>query len=159
MSLKGLGFSRAGAMVRAVGKSGGSGLMLYSSSGLARIALATISVAAAALNPAAAMAKGSAEACLNTRFLEDFSAPDTHTVYARVGVNEIWRLDLMQNCLELPYRLNIGIEGPPGDPWICKPVEATIVNHGSAIPHRCKAIGLHRLSADEIAALPPKDRP
>lgn len=102
----------------------------------------------------AGVAHAAGEQCINTRLLETFAAPDTHTVYVRVAVNEVWRLDLMTNCLELPYRLNIGLEGQRGDPWICHPVEATVINHGSGIPHRCPVSAMHKLTPQEIAALP-----
>ena len=97
--------------------------------------------------------------CLLSTNVENFSAPDTHTVYLRVGANQIWRLDLMNDCLELPNRLNIGLQATGGDPWICKPIQATIMNQGVAVPHRCPVRALHLLTPAQVAALPKRDRP
>jgi hypothetical protein len=97
--------------------------------------------------------------CLLATNVVNFSAPDDHTVYLRAGVNEIWKLTLMNSCLELPWRLNIGLKATGTSPWICQPVEATIINHGAGIPHRCPVISMHRLTPDEVAALPKGVKP
>ena len=97
--------------------------------------------------------------CILSTMVESFNAPDTQTVYLRVGVNEFWKLGLQNNCLELPYRLNVGLKVTGTSPWICSPVEATIINHGAGIPHQCPVISMHRLTRDEAAALPKGVRP
>ncbi|HEY2051471.1 MAG TPA: DUF6491 family protein [Caulobacteraceae bacterium] len=97
--------------------------------------------------------------CILSTMVESFNAPDTQTVYLRVGVNEFWKLGLQNNCLELPYRLNIGLKVTGTSPWICTPVEATIINHGAGIPHQCPVISMHRLTRDEVAALPKGVKP
>lgn len=109
-----------------------------------------------------ALAQGSGRhdnQCILSTMVQNFNAPDNQTVYLRVGVNEIWKLGLMNNCLELPWRLNIGLKTTGISPWICQPVEATIINHGAGIPHRCPVISMHRLTPDEVAALPKGTRP
>ena len=109
-----------------------------------------------------ALAQGSGRhdnQCILSTMVQNFNAPDDHTVYLRVGVNEFWKLGLQNNCLELPYRLNIGLRVTGTSPWICIPVEATIINHGAGIPHQCPVISMHRLTRDEVAALPKSVRP
>jgi hypothetical protein len=100
-----------------------------------------------------------AQTCFLRGNVQNFSAPDARTVYIRVGVKDVWRLDLMSDCLDLPFRQSIGLASTPGDPWICKPVEATIITRGMAIPHRCPVQAMRRLTPDELAALPRFDRP
>jgi hypothetical protein len=97
--------------------------------------------------------------CLLTRNIDSFDAIDDHTVYVRASVDQIWRLTLINDCLELPFRLSIGVERAGGDPWICKPIQATVVTRGVAVPHRCPVVGLHRLTPDEVAALPKGVKP
>lgn len=109
-------------------------------------------------SPALAQAAGRNE-CILSSNVQSFNAPDNSTVYLRVGVNEIWKLGLMNNCLELPWRLNIGLKTTGTGPWICRPIQATIINSGAGIPHRCPVISMHRLTADEVAALPKGVKP
>ncbi|HEY1928631.1 MAG TPA: DUF6491 family protein [Caulobacteraceae bacterium] len=97
--------------------------------------------------------------CILSTMVESFNAPDSQTVYLRVGVNEFWKLGLQNNCLELPYRLNIGLRVTGTSPWICIPVEATIINHGAGVPHQCPVISMRRLTRDEAAALPKWSKP
>jgi Family of unknown function (DUF6491) len=97
--------------------------------------------------------------CLLSTNVVSFNAPDDHTVYLRASVNEIWKLGLINNCLELPWRLNISLRKTGTGPWICQPVEATIINHGAGIAHRCPVVSMHRLTPEEVAALPKGVKP
>jgi Family of unknown function (DUF6491) len=108
------------------------------------------------------LAQGSARhdnQCLLSTLIQSFNAPDDHTVYVRAGVNEFWKLGVINNCLELPWRLHIGLRVTGTSPWICQPVEATIINHGAAIARQCPVISLHRLTPEEVAALPKGVKP
>ena len=97
--------------------------------------------------------------CFLSRNVENFSAPDNRTVFIRVGVNEIWRLSLMNDCLDLPFRQNLGFESAGGDPWICSPIQATVVTRAGGIPHRCPVSAMRHLTPDEAASLPKGVRP
>jgi hypothetical protein len=105
-----------------------------------------------------AAARGNNQCLLSTN-VENFSAPDDHTVYLRVGVKQIWKLGLMNDCLELPYHLNVSLQATPGDPWICQPVQATIIDHGGAVPRRCPVTSMRLLTPSEVVALPKNLRP
>lgn len=110
----------------------------------------------------AVLAQGAHKApsqCFLSRNVENFSAPDNRTVFIRVGVKDIWRLDLMNDCLDLPFRRDVGFESAGGDPWICMPIQATVVSRVGGIPHRCPVSAMHRLTADEVVSLPKGVRP
>ena len=126
------------------------------------IALAAAAFFGAALCLAApsANAAGSKDACVARHNVESFNAPDDHTVYLRVGVGDIYRLDLMTSCLDLSFRQGIGLEDQPANAFICSPLEATVVYRAAGgIPQRCPVKAIHRLTPAEVAALPRKDRP
>ena len=53
-------------------------------------------------------------ACFWAHDVNGFNAPDEKTVYIRVGVNAIYRLDLMYDCTGLTFRQDIGLERQPG---------------------------------------------
>ncbi len=102
----------------------------------------------------------SEEACFYRRNINGFNAPNEKTVYIRVGVNDIFRLDLMYDCTGLTFRQDIGLEDQPaGDAFICSPMQATVVYRDAGVPQRCPVTAMHKLTKDEIAALPKKDRP
>ncbi|HEY1447529.1 MAG TPA: hypothetical protein VGF33_03265, partial [Caulobacteraceae bacterium] len=71
----------------------------------------------------------------------------------------IWRLDLMTNCTGLSFRNAFGLEASPSTAWICSPLGATVINRQSGINQRCPVSAMHKLTPDEIAALPKRDRP
>jgi hypothetical protein len=125
--------------------------------GIAALAGAALSVLPVAAN--AQPARASSNQCFLTRNIDGFNAPDSHTVYVRVGVNQFYRLDLMTDCLELPFRLSIGLETTPGEAWVCSPLDATVIYHTGGIPQRCPVKAIHKLTPEELAALPKRDRP
>ncbi len=104
-------------------------------------------------------AKAGQDQCFYVRNINGFSAPDDHTVYVRVGVKSVYRLDLIKDCLDLTWRQSLGLEVTPPGNWVCGPLDATIVYRQTGIPDRCQVTNIHRLSSDEVAALPKKDAP
>ncbi len=130
--------------------------------GLRFFRLAAAVGAALAAMPAAVSAQPAAQPqnqCFLTANIAGFNAPDKRTVYVRVGVNQIYRLDLMTDCLSLPFRLSIGLQTTPGQPWVCSPLDATVLYNTGGIQQRCPVSAIHKLTPDEVASLPKKDRP
>jgi hypothetical protein len=97
--------------------------------------------------------------CFYTRNINGFHAPNDHTLYVRVGVNDIYRLDLMTDCTGLTFRQGIGLESTPGDPWICSAIQATVVYRDTGIRNICPVNSIHKLTPAEITALPKRDLP
>jgi len=87
---------------------------------------------------------GSAEAasprtCFLRHDINGFNAPDDKTVYLRVGVRKLYRLDLMGTCTGLSFR------------------EGFALDHG--VTERCPVTAIHALTDDEAKALPKRQRP
>lgn len=118
--------------------------------------LAIVALSAAAVN---AQPPASHNQCFYVRNINGFNAPNDRTLYIRVGVNEVYRLDLMVDCTGMSFRQGLGIRSTPGDPWICSPIQAEIVYREHGIPSRCPVSAIHKLTPDELAALPKRDRP
>lgn len=97
-------------------------------------------------------------ACFWNSQANGFSAPDDHTVFVRVGVKDVWRLDLMGPCPDVQWNNGIGLESRPGSS-ICSAMEATVLTHGPTGPQRCPVSQLTKLTPAEIAALPKRSRP
>jgi hypothetical protein len=126
------------------------------------VALAGAALLGAALwlVASSAGAAGSRDAYFARRNVESFNAPDDRTVYLRVGVNDVYRLNLMTHCLDLAFRQGIGLEDQPANAFICSPLEATVVYRAAGgIPQRCPVTAIHKLTPAEVAALPKKDLP
>jgi Family of unknown function (DUF6491) len=121
------------------------------------LAGAGLSAPVVSAQPAAGPSHGNQ--CFLRSNINGFQAPDDRTVYIRVGVSDIYRLTLMVNCTSLSFRQGIGLESTPGDPWICSPIQATVVYRDVGIHNRCPVSDIHKLTPDEIAALPKRDLP
>jgi len=119
------------------------------------LALAAALPAAAADKPAAAK---SDRACFFTRDVDSFSAAGDRTVYVRVGVKTVYRLDLFAPCPDIDWDWKIGLVSHGSD-WICSPMDATIIAHGPIGPMRCEVSKVTRLTPEEVTALPRKSRP
>jgi hypothetical protein len=115
---------------------------------------------ALAASVADAQPAGQSQQCFWKRNINGFQAPNDRTVFIRVGVNDIYRLDLMTTCSSLTFRQGIGLESiPPGDGQICSAIQATIVYNDAGIRNRCPVSAIHKLTAAEVAALPKRDLP
>jgi hypothetical protein len=59
----------------------------------------------------------------------------------------------------LSFRNGFALQGSPTGPWICHPLDATVIIRQTGITQRCPVTAIHQLTPDEIAALPKRDRP
>lgn len=107
----------------------------------------------------AAAVQAWADPCFLQRNVNGFTAPNDRTLYVRVGVDEIWRLDLANECTGLSFRQALALQGSPTGPWICSPLDATVRFREPGMSQRCPVSSIHKLTPREAAALPKKDRP
>jgi hypothetical protein len=121
--------------------------------------LATVLLLAAGAAQAADAAKPKASrACFYTRNVSSWSAADDKTVYVRVGVKDIYRLDLLGPCPDIDWNWSIALESH-GSSWICSPLDATIIAKSPIGPQRCPVREVTKLTPQEAAALPKKQKP
>jgi hypothetical protein len=97
--------------------------------------------------------------CFLARNINGFSAPNDRTVLVRVGVKDLYRLYLMSDCVGITFDQRLALESSPGRSWICSPLEATVISGRNGTRQRCPVTAIHKLTADEAAALPKRDRP
>jgi hypothetical protein len=121
--------------------------------------IASLSLGAAlAAGPALAQPPAPSQ-CFLVRNINSFIAPNDRTVYVRVGVKDFYRLDLMHDCVGITFGNSLALESSPGRSWICSPLEATVINHKTGMNQRCPVSAIHKLTREEAAALPKRDRP
>jgi hypothetical protein len=117
-------------------------------------------IAIAALFPLAAQAKSAPKErdCFHASNVSGFRAPDDKTVYVRVGVRDIYQMEMLGACPQIDWAEKIGIR-TRGSEWICSGMDADLISPSSIGPHRCAVRTLKKLTPKEAKALPPKSRP
>lgn len=129
----------------------------------ARFAAAALGVAAlglavpqaAAAEPAAAKPK---RQCFWTSQVNNFAAQGDEVVNVRVGVKDVYRLEIFGTCPEIDWTQKIAIVSRSGS-TICTGLDAELVVPSTIGPQRCAVRNVRKLTPAEIAALPPKAKP
>jgi len=125
---------------------------------LSALAFAT---AAFADEPAKAAPKAATpRQCFYSSNMSSFKEAGDRAVYVRVGVNDLYRLDLFGTCHDLRWAQSIGVESR-GSSWICagSNADAVLIVPSTLGPERCMVTDVKKLTDAEIEALPRKDRP
>ena len=123
---------------------------------------ATIGAAAPALHAQPAPHSNSGQCFLSRDWSSWKASPDSRTIYLRVGVRDIFRLDLDQACTNLKSLDARLITKIRGSDWICSPLDLDLrVSDGLApgFSEACIVKGLSKLTPDQVAALPKQLRP
>ncbi len=119
------------------------------------------------LGPAGSIVQAQAKPAPNTAqcFLSrDWSSwrpsADSRSIFVRVGMSQVFRLDLSSACETLQRPSARLITTLRGGPWICGPLDLQLqVSDSPGIAVPCIVRGLSRLTPDQIAALPKAARP
>lgn len=121
------------------------------------LALAALAIAgqAAAQAPAAAQTRD----CFYSGAIRGFSAVDDETLNLRVGGrNDIVQIKLFAPSNDLKFANGVALISRGGS-FICSKLDATLVVPGPAGPQRYPVTSIRRLTAQEVATLPAKQRP
>jgi len=100
----------------------------------------------------------SARQCFYANSINGFTAVDDRTVNLRVGVKDVYQLDLLGPCPDIDWSHQIGIESR-GSSWICSGLDAMVITKSSIGPQRCAVRNIRKLTPQEVAALKPKQKP
>jgi len=117
--------------------------------------------ALAALGAGPALAAPAAKAhqqCFYARNVDNFTPVDERTVNIRVGVKDVYQLDLFAPCNDLKWNETIAIRSR-GSSWICSGLDVELISPTPIGPQRCPVRSLRKLTPEEVAALPAKQRP
>lgn len=118
-------------------------------------ALLTTAGAAQAADAKPAPAKRS---CFWAHSVSGFAASDERTVNLRVGVKDIYQLEMLGPCHDVDWANAIGIKSRGSD-HICSGLDADIISPTTLGPRRCQVKSVRKLTTEEIAALPKRGRP
>ena len=99
--------------------------------------------------------------CFLSANWEGWKSPDPNVIYLKVGVGDVFRLDLAAPSSQLQEPDVHLVSQVRGSDWICSPVDLDLQlsdnNGGFREPLFVKS--MTRLTPDEISAIPPKFRP
>ncbi len=120
-----------------------------------------------ALGPAGSLVQAQPKAAANTAqcFLSrDWGSwrgsADSRSIFVRVGMSQVFRLDLSGACETLQRPNARLITTLRGGPWICSPLDLQLqVSDSPGIAVPCIVRGITRLTPDQVAALPKAARP
>lgn len=130
----------------------------------ALIGLALVGMAA----PAAFAAQGDAPAkaikparqCFYLSDWRGWSAPDKNTLYMKVRGRDVYRVDLAYGSNQLTWPGTHLVSVVRGPDSICSPLDLDLrVGDGLGMPIPIRAKSITKLTPEQIAALPKKDRP
>lgn len=96
-----------------------------------------------------------ARQCFFASTVSSFSAVDDRTVHVRVGVKDVYRLDLFGRCPDIDWNQQIALVSRGGNS-ICSGLDATIITKGPIGPQRCPVSKVTKLTPEEVAALKAK---
>jgi hypothetical protein len=133
---------------------------------LRHLALAAAPLAALALGACtaetattSAVAADTGRQCFFVRNIDSFKVVDNRTVYLRVGVNDIYRIELFDSCPEARFTEGLAIRSRGGGSTICSPLDAELVAPSPTGPRTCLLNDIRKLTPQEVATLDPKARP
>jgi len=128
--------------------------------------LKTIALGAGALAAAAALAvtlpvaeaepAGSSASCFRLNDIVNTRMQGYRTLYLRASTGAFYRMDFSADCNNLGTEPLVLHPFDNGDE-ICHAVDLDVRVRG--VGEACMPISLKRLTPDEVAALPPKDKP
>ena len=123
--------------------------------------IAAIAAAAAAASgslPAAAQPR--AESCFRLSQLQNTHADGDRRIYARVGTNTFYRIDLANRCSALGFGgSHLVLTPTPGSDLICRPIDLDLKVSEDGAAEACFIQSITRLSPDEAAAIPRRVKP
>lgn len=118
---------------------------------------ALLSAASAAPVDAATSSKPQRQ-CFRADSVNGFTAVDNRTVNVAVGVRDVYQFELLGACPDVNWAETIGIQSR-GDAMICSGLDATIIAPSTIGPQRCAVRTVRKLTPEEVAGLPAKQRP
>jgi len=125
---------------------------------LCAAALLTAATPVAAKSPLEGTRSGSRGQCFWTRNAVNFASNDNRIVNVRVGVKDVYQFEMFGRCEDVDWNNSIALVSR-GSSYICTGIDAEIISHSELGPMRCPVRNIHKLSAEEIKALPRHARP
>ena len=96
--------------------------------------------------------------CFWTHQVTNFASSDNRIVNLRVGVKDVYQLEMFGRCNDVDWTEKIAVVSRGGSN-ICSGLDAEIIAPSTLGPQRCPVRTVRKLTANEIKALPKRARP
>jgi len=125
---------------------------------LAGAAVLALSAGVAAAPPATSAPSGGQRDCFWANNVNGFASQDDRTVNLRVGVREVYQLELWTSCTDVDFANHVRLD-TRGFSSICHASDVNLIVRGPIGPQRCAVRSIRHLTPEEVAALPGRARP
>jgi hypothetical protein len=104
---------------------------------------------------------GTTHNCFRARDWAGWKAPAPNVLLVHVGANAIWRLDLQQGSDQLKYTDVRITNRDMKSAWLCVPSDFNLLlsDRFGIVREPLIVTSVRQLTPEEIAAIPPQDRP
>lgn len=109
--------------------------------------------------PTVATAPSDQRQCIHIPSVNSFSPVDRDTVNVRVGVNDVYQLELLGTCRDVDWNLSVGLRSRGGGSFACNALGLEVISPSNIGPDVCPVTSMRRLTDAEVAALSNSDRP
>lgn len=98
--------------------------------------------------------------CFFASSATSFAVVDSRTVNVRVGAGDVFRIDLFSQCPDLTFASRVSLRTSTGSS-VCagSGLGVTLVNRTANRQRRCSVRSITPLTAEQIQALPSRERP
>ena len=96
--------------------------------------------------------------CFWTRQVNSFASNDDRIVNIRVGVKDVYQLEMFGRCTDVDWSNKIAIVSR-GSSHICTGLDAEVIAPSPIGPQRCPVSRIRKLTPEEVKALPKHSRP
>lgn len=96
--------------------------------------------------------------CFWTHQVNGFASNDDRVVNIRVGVRDVYQFEMFGRCDDVDWNHEIALVSR-GSSYICSGLDAEIISPTDIGPRRCPVRNIHKLTPEEIKALPKRARP
>jgi hypothetical protein len=115
--------------------------------------IAAAVVAACAATAPGARGPGSANRqCFLASQVNNFWGATDTSVFVRVGVNDVYQLQLSGMCQDIDWANRIALRSTGGGSWVCHGLDAEILIPSTIGTQRCLVTDVRKLSPDEAKA-------
>ena len=90
--------------------------------------------------------------------MNGFASSDDRYVQVRVGVKDVYQFEMFGHCTDVDWAQKIAIVSRGGN-HICEGFDAEVIIGSPIGPQRCLVRDIHKLTPEEVAALPKRARP
>jgi hypothetical protein len=124
------------------------------------VALAVVAGASAqtADKPVKAPSTDAGRSCFRNADVTSWADVDKTTINLRVGVRDYYQVKLIGPCGDIDWDLKIALRSR-GSSFICSGFDADVIASSPLGPLTCPASSVRRLTADEVKALPSRQKP